>query len=75
MRFKLNLTCDNDAFEPTDAECDGEVARILRELADRVERGELDLPVGMRVNTKVLHDINGNDVGRATYERTGRQYK
>ena len=69
MKFQLNLTCDNDAFEPTDAECDAEVARILRELADKVEAGELCLPIGMRTFNQTLYDLNGNDVGRATYSK------
>jgi hypothetical protein len=38
--FRLNLSCDNAAFGDNDAQCDFEVARILREVADRIEHGE-----------------------------------
>lgn len=67
MRFQVQLTCDNDAFEPSDAECDLEVATILRALADKVESGALVLPYGMKTYNQTLFDSNGNDVGRATY--------
>jgi hypothetical protein len=84
MRFEANIACDNAAFAGDDdslgnrhggiiyhaqASANREVARILRELAARVEGGELDLPYGMRSFTRTLFDVNGNDVGRATYRR------
>lgn len=54
MNVKIEIACDNAAFqdEPTI-----EIARILRELADRVERRDQpESPIGLR-------DINGNTVG------------
>jgi hypothetical protein len=49
--FTVTLNTDNAAFD----EPHGEIARILRELADRIEAGKF---------TRSLHDINGNAVGR-----------
>ena len=54
MKFRLNLNCDNAAFDELP---NHEIARILREAADRIEAG--DLPAGYTN----LHDINGNAVG------------
>ena len=56
MTFRLKIACDNEAF--ADA---GEVARILRAVADKVERGE---------NEVLCRDSNGNLVGEARF--TGR---
>ncbi len=50
--FRLQIETENAAFEPSPRL---EVARILRELAERLEQG---LFGGRR-----LHDINGNNVG------------
>jgi hypothetical protein len=55
MRFTINMTCDNAAFDPYPGE---EVARILRDIADRVELGWTD------DTWQTIRDINGNDVGR-----------
>lgn len=50
----LTIQCDNAAFEP---EPEYEIARILRELADKIESNVLEeISCG-------LHDINGNNVG------------
>ena len=55
MEFKLNIRTDNAAF----ADCPGsEVARILREIADKIDFKEL--PHFMQT----IRDCNGNDVGR-----------
>lgn len=54
--FKLEVTCDNDAFEPEPWE---ELARILREAADKLER-EREACKWFQT----VRDINGNDVGR-----------
>ena len=55
MEFKLNIRTDNAAFE----DCPGfEVARILREIANKVDGREL--PYYMQT----IRDCNGNDVGR-----------
>lgn len=52
-KFKLEIVTDNAAFEEGPAT---ELARILRDLANRVEQdGEFD---------GVVRDINGNVVGK-----------
>jgi hypothetical protein len=57
MKFKLEIECDNAAFEDDPSY---EVARILKEAAtEKVEQGTL---------TGKLYDINGNLVGSFTYE-------
>jgi hypothetical protein len=50
---ELKLHCFNDAFQEEPAT---EIARILRDAADRIERGDV-------FDTLVLRDINGNPVG------------
>jgi len=50
-RFKLTLKLGNEAFSDDPSY---EVARILREAAKRVERGDTE---------SVLMDVNGNKVG------------
>lgn len=55
-KFILELDTDNDAFGG-EWERGAEIARILRETADRVEGGSWNL-------FKLL-DINGNTVGQA----------
>ena len=57
--FKLTIETDNAAF---DDDAGPEIARILRELADRMETG-LTIPNSVR-----LRDYNGNKVGVAEYE-------
>lgn len=53
MRFQLYITTDNDAFED-----EGEIPRILREVADDIEAG------GAPSMFQTILDANGNDVGR-----------
>jgi hypothetical protein len=55
MRFTVNMTCDNAAFEEDPA---AETARILRDMAQKLEMGQGD----NRWHT--ILDVNGNDVGR-----------
>jgi hypothetical protein len=55
----ITLNTDNEAFE-THAEY--EVARILRELADRIESGDID------DDGASIHDVNGNTIGQLTVE-------
>ena len=50
--FKLEFRTDNAAF---DADATAEVSRILRQIADAVERGTSGAP---------LYDTNGNRIGR-----------
>ncbi len=54
-KFNLFIQCDNAAFDDMPAE----VCRILRSVADRIER---DNEVPAMYQT--IRDINGNDVGR-----------
>ena len=58
MKFKIEIECDNAAFdEPYE-----ELARILRDLADDIEESvHLAHPI---------FDINGNRVGRSTVEQS-----
>jgi hypothetical protein len=54
--FKLEIHADNAAFDPDPTP---ELARLLRELADKVETyGKVGYPFGR------LRDLNGNQVGR-----------
>lgn len=57
MKFKLSIDCGNSAFDDGDAPL--EVARILRQLAERLEP-RVDLPASV-----LLFDVNGNHVGEA----------
>ena len=56
MKFRLEITCDNAAFDdPESDDATGEeLARLLREAAERVELGYAMGP---------LMDKNGNHVG------------
>lgn len=55
IQFRLQIACDNAAFE--DEGTATELARILRDVARRIESGE---DCGSFVNVR---DINGNVVG------------
>ena len=52
-KFKLHFTMDNAAFE--DGQKSFEVARILRDIAQKVEEGD--------VQGRRILDINGNSIG------------
>lgn len=58
MRFRIEMECDNAAFDddPTP-----EVGRILTSLAAKIEGVEWD-------DLIMLRDINGNTVGKAWFE-------
>lgn len=58
--FTLKIRTDGAAFAETEAAYCAplEVARILREVADKLEYGEA---TGL---FQTVHDVNGNDVGR-----------
>jgi hypothetical protein len=58
MTFTLEINCNNAAF---DDEGHAEVARILRELAERLEADE-------SIKQVPLQDINGNRVGLASFQ-------
>ncbi len=68
MRYKLVMDLGNDAFYTEDGVFDPapEMGRILRKLAKRLEVADVDDDVRLR-------DINGNDVGRASYVRGRRR--
>ena len=57
MLFVLEIECDNATFEPNHA---AEVARILNELAGKIEASPDTLNYGLR-------DFNGNLVGGAEF--------
>jgi hypothetical protein len=54
-RFTVQLTADNDSFEPDPGP---ELARILRGIADRIEAGDT------YDTFRTILDVNGNDIGR-----------
>jgi len=58
MKLKIQITMDNAAFEEAQGR---ESARILRELAERIEDSST-LDPGLWAT---LHDMNGNKVGTA----------
>lgn len=55
MRFIVKIDCDNDAFHDRP---DWEVARILFDVAQRMQQGETAIQ---------LRDRNGNSVGKASF--------
>jgi hypothetical protein len=55
MDYKIEINCDNAAFEDDPAL---EIARILNNLADNLKHDPA-------LNTEKLRDINGNFVGFA----------
>ena len=57
--IKITIQTGNAAFQD---DCDAEVARILRDLADKLETRQL---------TTTLRDINGNVVGEIDYTNYG----
>ena len=57
MKLKIEIECDNAAFGDAP---EWEVARILRELADRV--------IDEDCLAHPIFDANGNRVGRSTVE-------
>ncbi len=62
MTFTLLIETGNAAFEPF---VEGELARILRALADQIEAG----PLGHRFQP--VFDLNGNEVGSVALRQTG----
>lgn len=54
MKFKLEIKCDNAAFEGSQITTNEEVARILRQVVDQLRIG---------YTYSGLYDINGNHVG------------
>jgi hypothetical protein len=65
--FRLFIVTENDAFDGTNRReaCPREIARILRECADRIESD------GVGSLSETIRDINGNDVGRYALKTVG----
>lgn len=59
MRFNLSITLGNDAMKDQ-----RDVARTLRDVADRIELEAGDAPI---------HDDNGNKCGRWSFTRGNRK--
>jgi hypothetical protein len=55
MKFILNLSTENDAFQPDPRP---ELVAVLRHVANEIERGE-DIRF-----FRTIYDCNGNDIGR-----------
>jgi hypothetical protein len=53
-KFTVQIRCNNAAFDPDPAP---EVARILREISDKINRE------GLSGFFETIRDVNGNDVG------------
>lgn len=62
MKFKLEIDCTNEAFMP---EPSTEVARLLRRIADMIEKDEAPLEVW---DDEWFRDINGNRVAKIKVE-------
>ena len=60
MNVSIKLECSNEAFDGANG---GEIARILRKLADKIDGTDID------IGKLSLHDINGNPVGE--FKATG----
>ena len=56
-KFTIQLSTDHKAF--SEGERDTELARILREIADKIEFSMV--PQG---SSQTIRDSNGNDIGR-----------
>jgi hypothetical protein len=54
-KFTLNFSCDNAAFDDYSR---GEIARILRDVANRIQGTDYG----------VVYDSNGNQIGRFSYD-------
>ena len=59
MTIKIEITTDNAAFDDHN---DGEVGRILAQLADRLKRQDIDIPTKKK-DARPLFDANGQRVG------------
>jgi len=65
--FKLGISISNDAFGQTRFEAGREVARLLRQVADKAEAEGLDAAVAVAT----LIDVNGNRCGFIQYDSDG----
>lgn len=62
MDVTIKINCDNAAFEDNENGASGEVARILRQLANKID-GHPHFSPG---HDQALYDANGNEVGYLT---------
>lgn len=60
MYFRVEFDTDNAAFWPDPWDMDHEVARILKDLARRIERETANFPAA-------ILDVNGNIIGHADF--------
>lgn len=80
MKFLLNITCDNAAFHGEDCpdgahecpETEAEIARLLRAIASRADRGlrhfDNRTPNAPDAISGYIDDANGNEVGHWSLE-------
>jgi len=61
LNVRIKINCENDAFADN---CEGEVARLLREVAKKISNGELD-----RLGYLPIMDANGNKVGEVNTQQ------
>lgn len=66
MDFVVKINCDNEAF--ADSVAGYELARILRNLADKLEADTGPHPMMPTRAREPLRDINGNRVGEAYFD-------
>jgi hypothetical protein len=69
MKVVITINCENEAFNVAD--CGSELARILRQLANKLEfqpRANLTPPPGRRKRIRLV-DHNGDTVGEAKFMR------
>jgi hypothetical protein len=66
VTFSLTIDTDNAAFQ--DGQASQEVARILAQLADKLQRGAFADDLREADGAK-LRDVNGNTVGSVQVER------
>lgn len=59
MKFKVEINCDNAAFDDNPAD---EIGRLLHDLAVKAKRGHISISGYMSLP---ISDVNGNIVGRA----------
>lgn len=59
MKMTVKVKMSNSAFGDDDFEAAQELARILREAADKLERNGLE--------HVILRDVNGNKVGEVSF--------
>ena len=69
MRVVINVDCDNEAFNGAD--CGSELARILRQLANKLEFEPKEILTprpGSHIRIRLV-DHNGNPVGETKFMR------